>query len=166
MNPSPALQPHRPLVQLDLPVGEIWHLLEGVDRDEHWSDVGLGSRSRSVHPLSCPMSCIPCLMSCIPMSHIPPPAHRISISNGFQGVPILFQTQHQDCHKGFSSGPPAHSAFWSACSIPRACGLGLCLEVMRWWMGMRCPGVDTGDGVGVGLMSCFQGRTSGVRFGK
>lgn len=59
INPSPALpactqQPYRPLVQLYLSVSEVRHLLEGVDGDEHRPDVGLGSKSRSKHPLPCP----------------------------------------------------------------------------------------------------------------
>lgn len=59
INPLPALpactqQPYRPLVQLNLSVSEVRHLLEGVDGDEHRPDVGLGSKSRSRHPLPCP----------------------------------------------------------------------------------------------------------------
>lgn len=33
---------HSTLVDLNLLVTEVWHWLEGVDRDENWTNVGLG----------------------------------------------------------------------------------------------------------------------------
>lgn len=61
--PNVTQHPHRPLVQLNLPVGEVWHLLEGVDGDEHRPDVGLSGRLRSVCPFPCPFLC-PAVPSC------------------------------------------------------------------------------------------------------
>ena len=39
--PPTQPQPHRALIEVDLTVGEVGHLLEGVYRDEHGADVGL-----------------------------------------------------------------------------------------------------------------------------
>lgn len=39
--PPTQPQPHRALVEVDLTVSEVGHLLEGVYGDEHGADVGL-----------------------------------------------------------------------------------------------------------------------------
>lgn len=38
---------YRPLVELHLPVSEVRKLLEGIDRDQNWADVGLGGGTGS-----------------------------------------------------------------------------------------------------------------------
>lgn len=35
-------QSHRALIEVNLTIGEVGHLLEGVHRDEHGADIGLG----------------------------------------------------------------------------------------------------------------------------
>lgn len=68
----PPTQPHahRSLVELDLTVREVGHLLEGVYRDEHRSNVGLGwGWLRAMH---CPgMLCPSCALS--PQPDVPCP---------------------------------------------------------------------------------------------
>lgn len=38
---------HRPLVELHFPLSEVWKLLEGIDGDQDWADVGLGRGAKS-----------------------------------------------------------------------------------------------------------------------
>lgn len=82
-------QPHRALVQLDLAVGEIRHLLEGVHGDQHGPDVGLGSRSRAMCPFPCPHS------------QGPTPPRRLE---GGYVVPATSCELQQEWHEGFQLG--------------------------------------------------------------
>lgn len=94
--PAGTQQPHRPLVELDLPVGEVRHLLEGVDGDEHRPNVGLSGRLRSLRPFPCPFP--------LPLPAWEAASVRAMAGRWLRGVPASSWKLHQEYHKGLQLG--------------------------------------------------------------